>query len=369
MDCALRTLLCCVLCLILAGLEARGQEIKAEVNLVGMDLQENDHGWTVEDMRDATFRKSPLVTGDLIVKVAGQHVAGIGPLSIAALLEYAQRQNLAVLVERAGQEKELSLFSPPSPGVDGDSRGQSALGATFESLEDTQRIIVTEIVSGSSAERAGLRRHDELLALDGKGIADLKPSQVVDYLNQAGETVIHLSIRRGGHDFELTVKCTPLERDSKSSTPQRLPFPLHGRSERAPPFTLPNLEGRNISLDNFQGRPVLLTFWGTWCRPCIAEADLFDKLNRELGPRLVVLGLDVDDEPQVLRHFVAVRRLSYPVLIAGGFNSPVPKIYDLDALPLTVIINPKGFVTFLQTGFPPNSPLESRVRAVVAKSD
>jgi len=369
MDCVLRLLLCWVLCIIISDLGARAQEIKAEVNVAGIDLQENDRGWKVEGLRDSTVPKTPLVNGDLIVKVAGQDVARIGPLSIAALLESAQRQNLAVLVERAGEKKELSLFSPALPGADGNLRGQSALGATFESLEDTQRILVTEIVPGSSAERAGLRRDDELLALDGKGIANLTSPQVVDYLNQASETVIHLRIRREGHEFELTAKRTPIERDFKSSTLQRVHFAVHARGERAPPFTLPSLEGRNISLHDFQGKPVLLTFWSTWCRPCLSEADLFDKLNRELGPRLVVLGLDVDDEPRVLRHFVAVRRLSYPVLIAGGFNSPVPKIYDLGALPLTVVINPKGFVTFLQTGFPPNSPLESRVRAVVAKSD
>jgi peroxiredoxin len=245
----------------------------------------------------------------------------------------------------------------------------SAFGATLTSLEDTQRILVTEIVPGSSAESAGLRRDDELLALDGKGIGDLTSPQVADHLNQASETVAHLRIRRGAQELELTVKRAPSGRDSKSSTSPRLPFPLHARGERAPPFTLPNLEGRNISLRDFKGKPVLLTFWSTWCRPCLAEADLFDKLNRELSPRLVVLGLDVDDEPQVLRHFLQVRRLSYAVLIAGEFKSPIPKVYDLGALPLTVVINPKGFVTYLQTGFALNSPLESRVRTVMAKSD
>lgn len=361
----MRPLLRCVLCTILPGLGARAQETRAEVNLAGIDLQENDRGWKV-DVRDSTLRKSPLLNGDVIVKVAGQDVARIGPLSIAALLEYAQRQNLAVLVERAGQERELALFSAGLPGADGDLQRQSALGATFKSLEDTQRIIITEIVPGSSAERAGLRRDDELLALDGKGIGDLTSAQVADHLNQAGETVVHLRIRRGGHNFELAVKRDVSGRDSKSSTPQPLPFPLHARGEPAPPFTLPNLEGGSISLHDFQGKPVLLTFWSTWCRPCLAEADLFDKLNRELGPRLVVLGLDVDDEPQILWHFLQVRRLSYRVLIAGESKSPIPSIYDLGALPLTVVINPKGFIIYVQTGFPPNSPLESRVRTVMA---
>jgi thiol-disulfide isomerase/thioredoxin len=310
-----------------------------------------------------------LLDGDVIVKVAGNDVAQIGPVSIAAFLEYAQIQNLTVLVERNGQEKELSLFSPPSHDEDENTRGQTALGATFESLEDTQRIIVTAVAAGSPAERAGLRRDDELLTLDGKGIGDLTSAQVAHHLIETQEPIVHLRIRRDAHQVELAVKRTPAERDFKSSAQQPLPFPLHRRGEPAPPFSLPNLEGRNISLRDFQGRPVLLTFWSTWCRPCLAEADLLDRLNREFGSRLVVLGLDVDDDPQVLRHFLQVRQLSYSVLIAGEFNSPIPKIYDLGALPLTIIVNSKGFVTYLQAGFPPNSPLESHVRSALAKSD
>jgi peroxiredoxin len=368
MGCESRLLFLCALCSILT-VGTPAQETKAQVDLIGIDLQANDRGWKVQSMRNSTFRNCPLLDGDVIVKVAGYDVAEIGPLSIAALLEYAQLQNLAVLVERDGKEKELSLFSPASPGESEYALGQTALGATFESLEDTQRIIVTAVAPGSPAERAGLRRDDELLTVDGKGIGDLTSAQVAYHLNEIQERLVHLRIRRDAHQVEVAVKRSPEEGDSKSSTRQPLPFPLHTRGEPAPPFSLPNLEGGNISLHDFQGKPVLLTFWSTWCRPCLAEADLLDRLNREFGSRLAVLGLDVVDDPQVLQHFLQVRRLSYPVLIAGEFNSPIPKTYNLGALPLTIIINSKGFVTYLQTGFPPNSPLESQVRSTLAKSD
>src|ERR1700693_2282859 len=144
---ALRSLYFCGLCSILTG-SARAQHIKAAVNVLGIDLRENDRGWKVED---STSRSFSLLNGDVIVRVAGQDVARVGALSIAALLEYAQVQNLTMQVERAGKETELSLFSPAAPGGNEDSRGLTALGVTFRSLEDTQRIIVTEILSGRPA--------------------------------------------------------------------------------------------------------------------------------------------------------------------------------------------------------------------------
>jgi thiol-disulfide isomerase/thioredoxin len=345
---------------------ASAQETKAQVNLLRIDLEENDRGWKVGHSRNSTYN-SPLVEGDVIVKIAGQNVASVGPLSIAALIEYAQLHNLAARIERGGQETAVSLSRPESAESSNESLRQTALGATFRSVEDTQRIIITEIVPGSPAERAGLRSDDELLAVDAKSIQVLGAAQLAHDLNEAKESVIHLRVRRRDHHIELVVKPAPPDQISKSSILPGFPFPLHRRGEQAPNFTLPTLEGRNISLGDFQGKTVLITFWSTWCPPCLAEADLLEKLSRDLGPRLIVLGLDVHDKPEILRHFLHLKRLSYPVLIAGEFESQIPIIYGLTALPLTVLINPKGFITYLQSGFQPHSPLESQVQSAIAK--
>jgi len=345
------------------SLGAHAQQSRVEVNFAGIDLVENDRGWKVEDSRSSFLTNSPLEQGDIILKVGGQDVAQLGPLSITAFLEYAQGIDLGIVVERAGQEKEVS-FHPASGS--GGGRETFALGAIFRSVEDTQRIIIADILPGSPAEHAGLKKDDELILVSGKAAGEMALAQLADVLSNAGDSGERLRVRRGSHTFDITLKPVYSGQSSKSLEAQKMPFPLHGRGEPAPAFSLPDLTGKKVSLSDFRGKPVLLAFWAAWCRLCVAEADLLDKLHREMGSRLVILGLDIDDEPDVLQHFLQTRPLSYPLLMAGDFSSPIPKTYDLGALPLTIVINPDGYVTYLQTGFLPAGPLESRVRSLVA---
>ena len=312
-------------------LGARAQETKVEVNFAGIELFETDRGWKVEETRDSVLRSSPLERGDIILKVGGQGVARLGPLSIPPLLEYAEIKDVGVVVERAGQEKELS-FHPPSTLDSEGSREISAMGATFRSVEDTQRILITDILPGSPAERAGLKSDDELLAVGGKAVGEMTLAQLADFFSKPRDSGERVRVRRGSHEIDTTLKPVYSEQSLQSPGAQKMPFPLHARGEQAPAFSLPDLSGRSVALNNFRGKPVLLTFWASWCRLCVAEADLFDRLNREMGNKLVVLGLDVDDDPDELQHFLKIRPVSYPILIAGDFPSPIPITYDLVGL-------------------------------------
>ena len=351
-------------------LGARAQETKVEVNFAGIELFENDRGWKVEETRDSVLTRSPLERGDIILKVGGQRVAPLGPLSIPPLLEYALIKDVGVVVERAGQETELSFHPPSAPGSEGGRRETSAMGATFRSVEDTQRIIITDISPGSPAERAGLKSEDELLAVGGKGVGEMTLTQLADLFSKPRDSGERIRVRRGSHEFDTTLKPVYSEQSLQSPGAEKMPFPLHPRGEQAPAFSLPDLRGRSVALNNFRGKPVLLTFWASWCRLCVAESDLFDRLNREMGSRLVVLGLDVDDDPEELQHFLKSRPLSYPILIAGDFPSPIPISYDLvGTLPVTIVIDPNGHIIYLQTGFSPGGPLESRVRSLAAQTN
>ncbi len=82
----------------------------------------------------------------------------------------------------------------------------------------------------------------------------------------------------------------------------------------------------------------------------MAESDELNKLARKYE-RLVILGLDVNDEPDALQQFLQKRAaLSYTVLKAGKIDGPVATSYGVTGLPLTVVIAANGLVDFVAAG-------------------
>ena len=71
----------------------------------------------------------------------------------------------------------------------------------------------------------------------------------------------------------------------------------------APDFTISD-GGRTLQLSSYRGKVVLLNFWASWCAPCIEEIPSLNQLQRQM-PQLVVLGVDVDKNPDAYRQFLA----------------------------------------------------------------
>src|SRR5262252_2414348 len=61
-------------------------------------------------------------------------------------------------------------------------------------------------------------------------------------------------------------------------------------------FTLHDMNGADVKLADFRGRPIILNFWATWCGPCRAEIPALVAIADEYkAQRLAVLGVSVDD--------------------------------------------------------------------------
>ena len=58
--------------------------------------------------------------------------------------------------------------------------------------------------------------------------------------------------------------------------------PLAEKGVPAPNFTLPDLEGKMVSLTDYRGKVILLNIWATWCPPCVDEMPSMEKLHQEL---------------------------------------------------------------------------------------
>ena len=116
------------------------------------------------------------------------------------------------------------------------------------------------------------------------------------------------------------------------------------RSIAAPEFTLNNLSGERVKLEQFRGDYVLLNFWATWCLPCVKEMPSMERLQQNFKDRgIQVVAISLDKEPkEKVAAFVDQLSLTFPILLDpdGIVSGP----YGASALPSTFILNPDGRV-------------------------
>ena len=255
-----------------------------------------------------------------------------------------QRQRLILTREAA----EASLSGYPNPEPAQAMTGRYGIGVALQTTANALRVV--GVRPGGPAEQAGLMKGDEIIAVDGKPVA----SGGASLLTTTRGAPATLRIRRGSKEFEVTVQRASMEKL----------YNLPAQGKPAPSFALPDTNGKIVSLQEFKDRPVIVTFWATWCGPCVAESNELNKLARKYKD-LVILGLDVDDKPNALRRFLQKRPLSYTVLKAGKSDGPVATSYGVSGIPLTVVIAPDGLVDFVAVGGLTLDSLESHVRSAM----
>lgn len=120
----------------------------------------------------------------------------------------------------------------------------------------------------------------------------------------------------------------------------------------APDFVLKSNSGQNLRLSELRGEVVLINFWATWCGPCRQEMPLLDELHqryKDMG--FTVLGVNVENKPEKADALLAENPVSFPILY--DTQSDVSKLYGVDAMPTTVLVDRDGNLRHLHRGFKP----------------
>jgi len=65
---------------------------------------------------------------------------------------------------------------------------------------------------------------------------------------------------------------------------------------KAPSFGLKTLDGNQVILNDFKGKPILLKFWATWCPSCLEELPMMEKFSEGRKDQLVILMAAIDGE-------------------------------------------------------------------------
>jgi peroxiredoxin len=145
-----------------------------------------------------------------------------------------------------------------------------------------------------------------------------------------------------------------------------LPLSTHAvdLKEDAPDFTLKSLEGSNLRLEEYRGQVVLINFWASWCGPCRQEMPLLDRLHhRYEDTGFAVLGVNVEGEVEPAQEIVDKTNVTFPILIDDG--QKVSDMYNLQAMPTTVVVDRDGVVRYIHPGYKPGD--EAKYVEVVKK--
>lgn len=135
---------------------------------------------------------------------------------------------------------------------------------------------------------------------------------------------------------------------------------------KMPGFLLPNvLDGKAISSTSFSGKSLFLTFFATWCPPCIEEIPNLIQLQDKYGKDdFSVIGLSVDQGgAAVVKKFVEKKSVNYPVVMAD--MQTMRDFGGVYGIPVSFLVNKKGNVVKKYTGYVSLSVLEKDLKKIM----
>jgi thiol-disulfide isomerase/thioredoxin len=109
---------------------------------------------------------------------------------------------------------------------------------------------------------------------------------------------------------------------------------------------LPDAKGKQHAMSQWQGKPLIVNFWATWCPPCVAEMPELSVLQTELAPKgIQIIGIGVDS-PSAISEFAGKYKIGYPLFVAGLTGTELSRQFGNvnGGLPFTVLIGKKGEV-------------------------
>ncbi|MCX7671472.1 MAG: redoxin domain-containing protein [Anaerolineae bacterium] len=142
----------------------------------------------------------------------------------------------------------------------------------------------------------------------------------------------------------IWVNRVPAERGAASGG---LP-PAPAVGHPAPDFTLTTVAGETFTLSALRGRPVILTFWATWCPPCRAELPELAAAHERYAGQVVVVGVNQAEPAAGVTAFAGQVGLAFPLPL--DVRGDVSRLYAVRSLPTTFFIDRAGIIRRIQSG-------------------
>ena len=122
------------------------------------------------------------------------------------------------------------------------------------------------------------------------------------------------------------------------------------------------MKGTKVNTEKISndGKPIIISFWATWCKPCIKElttiADVYEDWQTETGVKLYAVSIDDSRSSSQVKTLVNGKGWNYEVLLDP--NSEFKRAMNVNAVPHTFILNGKGEVVWQHTSFSEGAELD-----------
>lgn len=138
------------------------------------------------------------------------------------------------------------------------------------------------------------------------------------------------------------------------------------RALMAPAFAVNTLDGKRISLDDLQGKVVLIDFWATWCEPCREALPHVREIARKFNDQpFVVLSVSVDDDENKWKEFVAQNQMTWAQYFDKGFTGPLARSFGVHAIPHTFTIDADGILQDERIG---DASIEGKLKKLIKRA-
>ncbi|HXN23055.1 MAG TPA: TlpA disulfide reductase family protein [Candidatus Dormibacteraeota bacterium] len=166
--------------------------------------------------------------------------------------------------------------------------------------------------------------------------------------------------------FEQFVKVKPAEHPNRQRALRYISRPELARARMAPPFTITTTDGKQVSLDDLQGKVVLLDFWATWCAPCREALPHIRKVAKKFQEQpLVILSVSLDTDKQKWKDFIGKNEMTWPQYRDSGFEGPLARMFGVTAIPHTFTIDADGVLQDEHVG---DGSIEGKMKKLLARA-
>jgi peroxiredoxin len=108
-------------------------------------------------------------------------------------------------------------------------------------------------------------------------------------------------------------------------------------------FQLTDVKGKKVKLSDFKGKPVVISFWATWCKPCLKELKFLQKLQKKQKNKFEILAISTDNPDTYARVRSMAKKKRWPFVVLTDQNGQVTKTLNPRlANPFTILVDKKG---------------------------